>query len=51
MFGRFRNPVMALHRCAIGNLALDNNLAAGESRELTTLEVAGIGRDSTVFDL
>lgn len=51
MFGRFRNPVMALHRCAIGNLALDNNLAAGESRELTTLEVAGIDRDSTVFDL
>ena len=42
MFGRFRNPVLELHRCAIGNLALDQNLAPGQSRELTALEVESI---------
>lgn len=42
MFGRFRNPVLALHRSSIGNLVLDNNLALGQSRELTSGEVSGI---------
>ena len=39
MFGRFRNPVVALHREAIGNLFLDANLAAGQSRSLTQTEI------------
>jgi len=38
MFGRFRNPVLALHRSAIGKLQLDAALAPGESRELTAEE-------------
>jgi 16S rRNA pseudouridine516 synthase len=42
MFGRFRNPVIGLHRQAIGNLLLDENLAAGNSRFLTDVEVLGI---------
>ncbi|WP_020683162.1 pseudouridine synthase [Marinobacterium rhizophilum] len=42
MFGRFRNPVLALHRHAIGNLALDPNLEPGQSRELTCQEVRSI---------
>ncbi|MGL1958038.1 MAG: pseudouridine synthase [Colwellia sp.] len=32
MFGRFRNPVMALHRIAIGSFVLDNTLKVGESK-------------------
>lgn len=43
MFGRFRNPVLELHRCAIGKLTLDQNLAPGQSRELTALEVSAMG--------
>lgn len=43
MFGRFQNPVVALHRIAIGNIQLDPALAAGESRWLTAGEVAGLG--------
>ncbi len=39
MFGRFRNPVIGLHREAIGGLELDSGLAPGESRELTMEEV------------
>jgi 16S rRNA pseudouridine516 synthase len=39
MFGRFRNPVVALHRYAIGNLQLDRQLAEGQSRKLTESEV------------
>ena len=39
MFGRFRNPVVALHRLAIGALELDDLLAEGESRELSVEEV------------
>jgi 16S rRNA pseudouridine516 synthase len=39
MFGRFQNRVLQLHRSAIGNLALDFTLDAGQSRELTALEV------------
>jgi 16S rRNA pseudouridine516 synthase len=42
MFGRFRNQVMQLHRSKIGNLSLDANLKAGESRELTVKEVENI---------
>lgn len=42
MFGRFRNPVLALHRSSIGNLVLDNDLALGQSRELTSVEVSGM---------
>jgi 16S rRNA pseudouridine516 synthase len=39
MFGRFRNPVLAIHRIAIGGLALDAALAPGASRELRMDEV------------
>lgn len=39
MFGRFRNPVIALHRHRIGNLCLDDKLPSGEWRELTTHEI------------
>ncbi|WP_077339526.1 pseudouridine synthase [Pseudocolwellia agarivorans] len=42
MFGRFQNQVMALHRSKIGRLLLDENLQAGESRELTADEVKNI---------
>lgn len=34
MFGRFRNPVLAIHRYRIGNLCLDSSLAAGNWRML-----------------
>lgn len=40
MFGRFQNPVLTLHRLAIGNVTLDPALAPGESRELTAAEVS-----------
>jgi len=39
MFGRFRNPVLALHRVAIGGLELDPVLAPGQCRMLTQREV------------
>lgn len=42
MFGRFRNPVLALHRSSIGNLLLDTCLVEGESRALTSDEVSNI---------
>lgn len=42
MFGRFRNPVLALHRTSIGNLPLDPGLAPGQSRELTPAERKGL---------
>jgi len=42
MFGRFRNPVVALHRYAIGQLSLDSSLSAGESRVLKASEVMSI---------
>ncbi len=38
MFGRFRNPVLGIHRCAIGGLRLAD-LPVGEWRELTQDEV------------
>jgi len=40
MFGRFRNPVLELHRSAIGMLQLDSALTPGESRELSAAEAA-----------
>lgn len=40
MFGRFRNPVIALHRISVGSILLDPQLAVGQSRDLTTLEVS-----------
>jgi 16S rRNA pseudouridine516 synthase len=40
MFGRFRNPVLSIHRIAIGGLQLDPALQSGEWRELTRAEVA-----------
>ena len=42
MFGRFRNPVLALHRVSIGNLLLDEMLAPGQYRPLTEREVSRI---------
>ena len=50
MFGRFRNPVVALHRCAIGNLVLDNQLTVGESRELSEIEVNNIDINNLPLD-
>lgn len=40
MFGRFRNPVVSLHRVAIGPLSLDPVLEPGQWRELSTSEAA-----------
>ncbi len=48
MFGRFRNPVLRLHRIAIGDLALDAALDSGESRNLTSEEVDLVGCVSSV---
>lgn len=42
MFGRFNNKVVTLHRDSIGGLELDELLAPGESRELTSEEIANI---------
>jgi 16S rRNA pseudouridine516 synthase len=42
MFGRFQNPVLTLHRLAIGNLYLDSNLTPGQYRYLTHDEVINI---------
>ncbi len=39
MFGRFRNPVLGLHRTSIGKIQLDPNLAAGQYRALTLQEI------------
>lgn len=43
MFGRFRNPVLALHRISIGDLTLDPELMPGQSRELTVDELRLLG--------
>jgi len=47
MFGRFNNPVLALHRIAVGNLMLDVTLLPGQSRSLTAseLQVIAIHQD------
>ena len=42
MFGRFRNPVVALHRGKIGNLLLDPALPAAGYRKLTADEMTHI---------
>jgi 16S rRNA pseudouridine516 synthase len=42
MFGRFRNPVIALHRDSIGKVHLDESLKAGGSRALNISEVTSI---------
>jgi len=42
MFGRFRNPVIELHRFAIGSLVLDRKLMSGESRPLSAGEIGVI---------
>lgn len=39
MFGRFRNPVVKLHRCSIGNIVLDSDLESGDNRELQACEL------------
>lgn len=44
MFGRFRNPVLALHRYAIGNITLDSSLTEGGYRLLNKQEVTGIAK-------
>ena len=44
MFGRFRNPVTALHRASIGTVVLDSQLAAGQSRMLTLQEIENIAQ-------
>lgn len=38
MFGRFRNPVLTIHRTAVGTLLLDNTLGPGSWRELSAVE-------------
>lgn len=43
MFGRFDNRVMSIHRCAVGSLHLDSNLAAGASRVITRRELDALG--------
>lgn len=40
MFGRFRNPVLQLHRVAIGELQLDEALAPGQYRPLSARDQA-----------
>lgn len=42
MFGRFRNPVLALHRSKVGKLSLDNDMSEGQCRLLTSEEVSGM---------
>lgn len=42
MFGRFRNPVVKLHRQSVGNLSLDPQLTPGQSRTLSKEEVQNI---------
>lgn len=43
MFGRFRNPVLALHRVSIGPISLDPKLSEGESRPLEHFELSKLG--------
>lgn len=39
MFGRFRNPVIGLHRISVGHIILDPQLTPGMSRTLTQHEI------------
>jgi len=38
MFGRFDNPVIALHRTSIGSYILDDNLKVGESQSINVAD-------------
>ena len=40
MFGHFQNKVLDIHRFAIGNIVLDENLNPGQSRLLSPSEIA-----------
>ena len=42
MFGHFDNPVLQLHRIAIGDLELDRQLLPGQSRDLSATEVRDV---------
>jgi 16S rRNA pseudouridine516 synthase len=42
MFGRFRNPVLGIHRVAIGALVLDAALGPAQWRVLNPGEVAAL---------
>ncbi len=42
MFGRFRNPVVAMHREAMGAIRLDPTLQPGQFRPLTDAEIASV---------
>ncbi|MFT6915890.1 MAG: 16S rRNA pseudouridine516 synthase [Motiliproteus sp.] len=42
MFGRFRNPVVGLHRESMGAIVLDPGLAPGEYRALTQAEIDSV---------
>ncbi|QSX34398.1 pseudouridine synthase [Shewanella avicenniae] len=46
MFGRFRNPVVALHRYQVGQIVLDDGLALGQCRPLTAEEIASVAENS-----
>jgi hypothetical protein len=50
-FGRFDNPVLALHRLAIGSLPLDLALAPEDSRQLTRVELGSSFRPRPAADL
>jgi len=39
MFGRFRNPVLEIHRLSVGNITLDPTLTSGEYRHLSEKEI------------
>ena len=39
MFGRFRNPVLKLHRVAIGDIRLDASLESGQFLSLSAKEI------------
>ena len=39
MFGRFRNPVLKIHRSSIGHIILDPQLGPGENRNLVESEI------------
>lgn len=43
MFGRFDNPVKALHRVSVGAVNMDCGLAPGQWRELTLSELNSLG--------
>jgi 16S rRNA pseudouridine516 synthase len=44
MFGRFQNPVVALHRYGVGPIRLDAQLAPGQYRALSEEEVNSCGQ-------